>query len=69
MFLDCWGENVLIVWNKLEYVLRMKSKDLKVYFFFDLKKDVGIIYKIFMNCKEDLIIVFKFFNDIGLILF
>lgn len=67
--LDHWGENVPIAWNKLEYVLRTKSKDLKVYSFSDLEKDAGIADKVFMNCKEDLITALKFFNDTGLILF
>lgn len=67
--LDHWGENVPIAWNKLEYVLRTKSKFLKVYSFSDLEKEAGIADEIFMNCKEDLITALKFFNDTGLILF
>lgn len=67
--LDNWGENVPIAWNKLEYVLRTKSKFLKVYSFSDLEKEAGIADEIFMNCKEDLITALKFFNDTGLILF
>lgn len=67
--LDHWGENVPIAWNKLEYVLRTKSKDLKVYSFSDLQREAGLADEIFMNCKEDLITALKFFNDTGLILF
>lgn len=67
--LDHWGENVPIAWNKLEYVLRTKSKKAKVYSFPDLQKEAGIADEIFMNCKEDLITALKFFNDTGLILF
>lgn len=67
--LSHWGVNVPIAWNKLEYVLRTKSKSLNIYSFSDLQKEAGIADEIFMKSKEELITALEFFNDTGLILF
>lgn len=67
--LSHWGVNVPIAWNKLEYVLRTKSKSLNIYSFSDLQKEAGIADEIFMKNKEELITALEFFNDTGLILF
>lgn len=67
--LDQWGENVPIVWAKLESFLRKMREEKKICLILDLLKYIQKADRTLLKNREELITALKFFNDTGVILF
>lgn len=66
---DYWGKGILKIWIKVEFVLKMKRRFFKMCSILSIFEDFKRIDDQFINNDDELVIVFMYFYDIGVILF